>query len=610
MNVLARDSFKGKKIPVVISAHQRSTSNSRYIEQLMLKNAPSSTSRTVQQHRRHRASYFNVNLRARVYTSLSILRSHIGGGGSSGGKHLGSSCDPIIETILLRRDSDQVEKWQRITSPPVYFERVEADANICGGAASPYSFLRQAAHLGLVEPIQNVISRFDALRNQCNNCILVSMNNIGPAIPDHWWPVGLEGSIQNRRTCMDPEPLRVYTPFNDSLLDITFLAKSVFKLSDEAVSNVIRKKTSLLYEVSNVCKFWQEQRRYLTMPKHVPPEYAPTITLIGPNETFLEVKLGVYYVLERGTVIKFMTKPTYLTDFVLENAFGYGLQGNVKGTVGVIATCPEAFCVEMEFGGVSLESVVNGDINCTLNHPRNNSSALRDQQELIQHHMAPYNMKGALYDVRMLQATGRLPAILQKTCKIPIADSYSAVGVTNMMRKRLLDELPFLTAEIINIVTRLSQQGLVNPDIKSDNFVVDGATGQPKMIDFGLMLPAGRRDATRKVSSTTENVYSNYPQTAPEYLSGARCQEAAMTYGLSYMITDILNTLVSRTGDMSAVAMSVNIPLQAFMAKAYAQDYKDRPRAYLMAPLVGACFPFQDSIAKSFDRPKHTLLGK
>ena len=45
---------------------------------------------------------------------------------------------------------------------------------------------------------------------------------------------------------------------------------------------------------------------------------------------------GMYYVLERGTVIKFMTKPTYLTNFVMENAFGYGLQGNVKGTIGVL----------------------------------------------------------------------------------------------------------------------------------------------------------------------------------------------------------------------------------------------------------------------------------
>ena len=57
------------------------------------------------------------------------------------------------------------------------------------------------------------------------------------------------------------------------------------------------------------------------------------------------------------------------------------------------------------------------------------------------------------------------------------------------MRNRLLDELPFVTAEIVNVVTRLSQQGLVNPDIKCDNVVIDGLTGQPKMIDFGLVIP-------------------------------------------------------------------------------------------------------------------------
>ena len=151
---------------------------------------------------------------------------------------------------------------------------------------------------------------------------------------------------------------------------------------------------------------------------------------------------------------------------------------------------------------------------------------------------------------------------------------------------------------------------MVNPDIKSDNIVIDGITGQPKMIDFGLIIPLGKRDTARQVSSTEECVYSDYPQTAPEYLSGERCYEAAMTYGLSYMINDVLNTLVTRTGDMGAVSMSVNIPLRAFMAKAYAQNYKDRPRAYLMAPLVGACFPFRDRIAKLFYHPRHTLIKK
>nr|AKS10601.1 wsv423-like protein [Metopaulias depressus WSSV-like virus] len=615
-----------KKTPIVISGHQQSTKRSNYIDELLALPPPPSTSTPSsvsshksitprQQRQNNRASYFSINLTARVYDSLSIFRSHIGGG-----KHLGSSCDPVTETILLKRNSNQVEKWEKWTAPPVYFERVEADANICKGAHSASSFRRQAAQLGLFERIQDVILQFDTLKHRCNNCINKTYN-IGKnvAVPDHWWPVGIEGSVHRHRTCMDPGLLRANSD-EDKIMNMEYMAREVFKLSDSAILNIVSKKTSLLYEVSAVCGQWHEERSRLSMPRHVPAEYASKTTLIGPNERFLEVKIGVYYMLERGTVIKFMPRPTCFTDFVLETAIGYSIQDNIKGAVGVIGTCPEAFCIEMKFAGVSLQDVINGDINCILNHPRAQptnkkvdgapSTKAVCQQELISHHMALAKKKGGLYGVRMLQVTGQLPKLLQKTCKVPISDSYSAVAVTNIMREKLLDELPFVIAEIVNVVTRLSQQGLVNPDIKSDNVVIDGITGQPKIIDFGLVIPVGKRDtgAREVVSSSFASVYSNYPQTAPEYLKGEKCQEAAMMYGLSYMINDMLNTLVMRTGDMGAVSMSVNIPLRAFLVKAYAQDFRERPRAYLMAPLIGACFPFRPSIAKLFNEPKHTFV--
>ena len=87
---------------------------------------------------------------------------------------------------------------------------------------------------------------------------------------------------------------------------------------------------------------------------------------------------------------------------------------------------------------------------------------------------------------------------------------------------------------------------------------------------------------------------------------GGECQEAAMTYGLNFMIHDVLNTLVMRTGDMSAASMSLNIGLRCFMKQAYAEDFTKRPRAYMMAPLLGACFPFNKEIRKLFI-PKHTI---
>lgn len=544
---------------------------------------------------RRRLDFFNININTRVYTSLAILRSHV-----QGESHLGTPCRPVTETIMVTRDNKNIGRWEHINRPPRYFERVEADANIYGAAYSASLFKRHAARMGLVAPLQQVILEFETLRRRCNSCMYKTYTQRIP-VPGNWWPVGLAGA--NGDKFMDPSLLRTWTP-PGRILNLSFMARQVFRISDAAFDRVLSKQTSLLHEVSAICQRWLAERSHLKTPKRVPVQYANYTSLIGPQENFLEVKVGVYYMLDRGTVIKFLPRPTCFTDFVIETAIGFSVDKNIKGAVGVTGTCPEAFCVEMDFAGVALQDVLNADLNSSINNPGGDGVG----REIIQHHIAPSNAVGGLYGVRMLQATGRLPAELQSLCKQPITDSYSAIGVTNTMRKKLLDELPFVMAELVNIVTRLSQQGLVNPDIKSDNIVIDGLSGQPKMIDFGLAIPVGRKDTVRSVS--TDDVYSNYPQTAPEYLAGERCQEAAMTYGLSYMITDMLNTLVTRTGDMAATSMSLNIPLVQFLAKAYAADYRQRPRAYLMSPLIGDCFPFKEHIASLFAHPKHTIIVK
>ncbi len=59
----------------------------------------------------------------------------------------------------------------------------------------------------------------------------------------------------------------------------------------------------------------------------------------------------------------------------------------------------------------------------------------------------------------------------------------------------MLGEMHFVLGELINIVTRLGQQGLGNLDIKADNFVIDGCMGKPKMIDLDIVLPSGNKDS-------------------------------------------------------------------------------------------------------------------
>ena len=560
-----------KKVPIDIADHQKSTRNSSYIDEFLL---PSP----------QRKNNNFIVLRTKIHSSSSIFRSHIGKD-----HPIAKCCVPIMETIQVKRNHQHMEKWEKITSPPEYFERMEADANIYENSKhSTSSFRRAAARLGLCESVQKVILQYDMLKRECSNCI---RNTYRVKIaPNHWWPVGLDLKR------MDPKLLHIYSDEN-KIINVINLAKDVFKLSDSAISNVEKKKTSLLYEVHTVCRRWHIERRKIEKPSHVPDKYASTTIHIGDEERFLEVKVGVYYVLETGSVIKFMLNPESFVNFVMETAIGCNIEDKIKGTVGIKKVCPEAFCIEMDFAGVSLNDVINGDVNCTLNLPE-------AEPQMIQHHMLPNNMEGGLYGVRMLQVTGRLPQSLQGKCPFPIVDSYSATAVINTMRKKLLDELPFVIAEIVNIVTRLSQQGLVNPDIKCDNVVIDGLTGQPKMIDFGLVLPAGKRDSGKNYTS-----YTAFPQSAPEYLERRPCQEGAMTYGLSVTVNEILNTLARRTGDMAAVSMSVNIPLRTFLTKAYAPDFTERPRAYKMGPRIGACFPFKPNILKLFSSPKHTITN-
>ena len=632
----------GNKKRIVVPDSQRSTNNLSLVDDIISSSSASWWNTTGQMRQTAAAakfkaqqqrpatghfgssSYYNINLRARVYTPLTLFRSHIGG------KHLGSVCEPVMETILVNRNSIQIGKWRNMECPPPYFTRAEMDAEISRGEDSEYNFMRKAALYGLAKPIQSIIRNYENIRDECNTAMRGTYNLRKPkSVPENWWPVGCNGGLKRKGNFVNTEPLvECCNKYNgNKATDITWMARSVFKLPEDAIKRIINKETSLLYEISSVCERWQEERNSIPPPKHVPSTYLPYLTVIGPHERFLQVKLGVYYMLERGTVIKFMTQPTALCDFVLESSFGFGIQrehkDRLKGTVGVLNMCPSGFCLEMEFSGVALQDVINGDINCELNRPgaaqpsslvepirtpisvANNKKS--QQPEMIQHHMAPSVMKGILYSVRMLQVTGRLPQSLQDKCKLPISDSFSAVGVVNTMRHKLLDELPFVIIEIANIVTRMSQQGLVNPDIKSDNIVIDGVTGQPKMIDFGLVIPSGRRDRTRSVEPTEKGIFSEYPQTAPEYLRGGICTEPSMVYGLSYLVYRVLHNISIRTGDMSAASMMLNIPLCDLMAKAYNPDPEKRPRASEFAPVIGAIFPFNSRISRLFKHPMHTL---
>ena len=90
------------------------------------------------------------------------------------------------------------------------------------------------------------------------------------------------------------------------------------------------------------------------------------------------------------------------------------------------------------------------------------------------------------------------------------------------------------------------------------------------------------------------------PTEALENLNGKCSEKAVMTYGLSYMITDILNTLITRTDFL----------LSFLLARTYSADGKGQPRVFLMSPIIGACFPFKKDIASLFTNSKHIIMYK
>nr|BDT63551.1 MAG: wsv423-like protein [Pasiphaea japonica whispovirus] len=619
-----------KKIITHIPKSQMATKNNSYAADIITSSSSMSyrsnntksaivTRSTTQRHSNNkyfqqpkRACFQNISLKARVYTPLSILRSQI-----LGGDHLGSLCEPVTETIIIRRDANSLEKWLTLKDTPSYFQRAEVNTNISCAQNSNYSFIRRVANFALIKPIQRVIERYSEIHTNCELAItksytLTPNQTRGYKLPDNMWPVGYDGGCDKPTMCVDISPFKTYRNYCTTHLDLLYLARDVFKLSQESYERIMKKETTLLFEVSWCCKQWCNNRKGVSRPPHVPEAYFPYTVFITPSERFLEVKLGVYYMLDTGRVIKFMTRPECLTEFVLESLFGFGIQGNLKGAVGVLSVCPEGFCLEMEFAGMALQDVLNGDLNCNLNGPvppHNQNQHLRiDKPEMIQHHMAPSKLKGILYNVRMLQVTGNLPDELKKKCTLHITDSHAAVGVANLMRDRFLNQLPFALTEIINIVTRLSQQGLVNPDIKADNIVIDGSTGQPKMIDFGLLLPADYCDKVKRRNNPyPENVYNLYPQTAPEYLQGRMCNEAAMTYGLSYLISFVIATLSSRTTDFAVGSMKTNIKLSFLLGLAYDKCASKRPKPYILTKAIAGCFPLQEKIMKLFLNPKHFM---
>lgn len=370
------------------------------------------------------------------------------------------------------------------------------------------------------------------------------------------------------------------------IMEGDYLMREVFNLSKAAVKLINEKKSTLLKEVHVKCARFEAARQCGSDDE----------VYVGEDEDVFEVKTGVYFVPANGKVYKFLHRPVNFPEFYSEVSVGLYIEEAVRGVCGITSVCPEHFCCEMKYCGPNLDAVVRGDYK----------SIGRDKKA----------KETCVYNVIMMQSTpGQftvplLSGLLKEEHKNAIIrDSKTAIGVLTIFRKKMLNDIPFFLGELINIVTRLGQQGLVNLDIKADNFVIDGCTGQPRMIDLNIVLPSGHKDPPGKTGVACAVDFENSPQTPPEYLRGQRCFESSMSFCLAHTLRHILKTL-SFSGDFSASSLHMDMKLSEWIAKAYNENIDDRPAPHIAAVYIGSAFPFEREVRDLFLKPKHTIACK
>jgi hypothetical protein len=535
--------------------------------------------------------------------------------------HMGKRCKPLTETLFVKRNGKKLHRWRRAI-PPTYFRRVEKNS----GADSMYrktskkssavasTFSKRVFERVLHPDILRYTDTFGksriALHAMLDEC-LKRRNDHFDRIPvasplKEWLPAGIDGGIKNNAklpkmavSALKKTTVRgpgvafggesAYTEIgkeyygnlhqcHHKLLDGDYLMTAVFNLSKDAETRIANNKSTMLREV--------HEKTNLLRAHRPPSVYEDGRVVVGEEEDVFEIKLGVYFVPAKGKVYKFLTKPVSFPEFFSEVSVGLYIEEASRGGVcGVKRVCPEHFCFEMDYSGPNLDLVLRGTHNLMSNDP-------------VSREMSVYN-------VIMMQSTPgqyNIPLIsgLLKRGDKSVRDSTTATGILGIFRRNLLDNIPFFLAQAVNVITGLGQQGLVNIDIKVDNFVMSGIDGSPRMIDLNIVLPSGHKDPP---SCGTD--FSASPQTPPEFLKGRRCYESSMSYSLAHMLKHLLKTL---SEDQACACLHFDLKLSEWIANAYTEVIADRPPLHMAAVYIGNAFPFNKKTRSMFLKPLHTYI--
>lgn len=536
--------------------------------------------------------------------------------------HMGKRCKPLTETLFVKRNGKKLHRW-RHAKPPAYFRRVEKNS----GADSMYrktsnkptvsTFSKKVFERVLHPDILRYTDTFGksraalyAMLDECLKTRNISLGEVsGASKLKEWVPAGIDGGFKNnaklpklavnalkKTTVKGPGVAfvgeREYTNIGKEyygdlhqchyrILDGDFLMSAVFNLTKDAMDRIKANKSTLLREVH------EKTNRFKAL--RPPSAYEDGRTVVGEEEDVFEIKLGVYFVPAKGKVYKFLTRPVAFPEFFSEVSVGLYIEEASRGGVcGVKRVCPEHFCFEMDYTGPNLDLVLRGTHNHMANDPLS--------REMGVYNVIMMQSTPGQYNIPLISGLLRRGEHIEKK----VRDSTTATGILGIFRRNLLDNIPFFLAQAINVITGLGQQGLVNIDIKVDNFVMSGVDGSPKMIDLNIVLPSGHKDPPSRGTD-----FSASPQTPPEFLKGRRCYESSMSYSLAHMLKHLLKTL---SDDQACASLHVDLKLSEWIANAYTEVIDDRPPPHMAAVYIGDAFPFNKKTRSMFLKPLHTKI--
>jgi serine/threonine-protein kinase len=157
------------------------------------------------------------------------------------------------------------------------------------------------------------------------------------------------------------------------------------------------------------------------------------------------------------------------------------------------------------------------------------------------------------------------------------------VSLREMMNARLPKEAALeIVCELCEALAYMHEHGVVHRDLKPENIIIT-ASGQPKIIDFGLALSkAARRITWTKLSAT----FGTPDYIAPEQLGGRRGDARSDIYALGTMLFEMLTGKLPYTAEHPQALLRAKTTDQPKVPSYFVPDFDPALEAIIMRAIV------------------------